>query len=79
VPNSADWHGIENWRAIIRRPWKYVLHENGEEELYNIVDDPAELTNRTTSPDAKSVCGEMGTALLNWCRRTGDSFGCRSA
>ena len=31
--------------GIRRGPWKYNLWDNGDEELYNLVDDPYELTN----------------------------------
>ena len=72
--NFASWHGVENWRAIVRRPWKYVLHENGETELYHLVDDPGELTNLAGRPDRASTAATLRQALLSWARRTQDPF-----
>jgi arylsulfatase A-like enzyme len=33
-------------RLVADGPWRYVLRENGQEELYNILEDPKELHNR---------------------------------
>ena len=38
APTSATY-------GIRRGPWKYNLWNNGDEELYNLDDDPYELTN----------------------------------
>jgi len=67
----AQWHGVENWRSILRRPWKYVLHRNGEAELFNIVEDPGERNNLTGVHRQEET---LRRALLDWCRRTGDSL-----
>ena len=72
--NFASWHGVENWRAIVRRPWKYVLHENGETELYHLGEDPGELTNLAGRPESASTASTLREALLAWSRRTGDPF-----
>ena len=36
--------------GIRRGPWKYNLWSNGDEELYNVDDDPYELTNLLYDP-----------------------------
>ena len=71
---SEGWHGIENWRMIFRRPWKFVLHENGERELYNLSSDPHEQLNVADDRDAASIEAQLQADLLAWCRRTGDGF-----
>ena len=72
--NFAAWHGVENWRAMVRRPWKYVLHENGETELYHLGDDPGELANLAGRPAGSATAATLREALLAWSRRTGDPF-----
>ena len=57
------------------RPWKYALHENGEEELFNLADDPYETENVADRDGTGSVAAELRRDLLNWCCRTGDRFG----
>ena len=37
------------------RLWKYVEYVTGETELYNLNNDPFELTNRTNNPGLASV------------------------
>ena len=73
-PDFKSWHGVENWRAILRRPWKYVLHQNGEAELYNIVNDPDELKNLARQKETQEEAASLQRALLSWSQRTGDPF-----
>jgi N-acetylglucosamine-6-sulfatase len=40
--------------GIRRGPWKYNLWNNGDEELYNLDDDPYELTNLLFGPGASA-------------------------
>jgi N-acetylglucosamine-6-sulfatase len=40
--------------GIRRGPWKYNLWNNGDEELYNLDDDPFELTNLLHGPGASA-------------------------
>jgi arylsulfatase A-like enzyme len=74
APDFRPWHGVESWRALIRKPWKYVLHQNGEVELYNHLDDPFELKNLARDPAAQEAVETLQKAVLAWCRRTGDQF-----
>ena len=74
APTFTSWHGVENWRLIVRRPWKYVLHENGEQELYDLVADPMEMGNRALGAECRSVCAELQARLFEWCKRTEDPF-----
>lgn len=74
APDFRPWHGVESWRALVRKPWKYVLHQNGETELYNHSDDPYEIKNQAQDPAMKEVAASLQDALLSWSRRTGDTF-----
>ena len=73
APDFAGWHGVQNWRAIIRRPWKYVLHQNGERELFHLENDPFEVNNLAFA-DTQDIAQTLGETLLGWSRRIGDPF-----
>ncbi len=74
TPFEQTWHGVENWRLIVRRPWKYVLHQNGETELYQIENDPKETRNLAGTPQSDGIQAELHEALLQTAQRTGDQF-----
>ncbi len=74
TPFEQTWHGVEAWRLMVRHPWKYVLHENGEVELYNLDRDPIETANRSGEAQIAVVESELRQALQDWSRRTGDPF-----
>ena len=74
APAFKEWQGIHNWRLIVRQPWKYVLHENGEQELYHLKDDPFELANQASEIGCQKQCNELSKRLRDWCARTGDPF-----
>ncbi len=74
TPFEKTWHGVEDWRLIVRRPWKYVLHENGETELFNLTEDPFEIRNLAGSILTQAVETELGCDLIEWSLRTGDPF-----
>lgn len=55
---------------IADKAWKYVYHEyGGVEELYNELEDPAELNNlaESTDPSVQQRKTRMQEALLQWC------------
>jgi arylsulfatase A-like enzyme len=74
TPFEQTWHGVEPWRLIVRRPWKYVLHENGEAELFHLDDDPHETVNLCGNEESRGIEAELKDALLAWAGRTGDPF-----
>ena len=79
TPWEQTWHGVEPWRLIVRHPWKYTLHENGEAEMFQLEEDPIEVHNRAGDPHLARVESDLKQALLHWCRRTGDVFAARRA
>ncbi|MBF0245220.1 MAG: sulfatase-like hydrolase/transferase [Planctomycetes bacterium] len=50
-------------RMLRAGDWKLVIHESGEGELYNLVDDPAELSNRFSEPACALLRGELSLEL----------------
>ncbi len=73
-PTWDQWFGVEDWRCIVRRPWKYVLYLNAVEELYHLKNDPLEARNLAMEPAFRAARDELRTAVLDWSRRTGDHF-----
>jgi len=50
--------------------WKLVVRETGDDELYNVVDDPWELCNRIHEPGHETVVRDLQRRLLDWCLRS---------
>jgi N-acetylglucosamine-6-sulfatase len=64
--------------GIRRGPWKYDLWNNGDEELYNIDNDPFELTNLLFGPGASSytaIRNQLNARLAQL--RTCNGYSCR--
>jgi hypothetical protein len=62
--------------GIRRGPWKYNLWDNGDEELYNLDDDPYELTNLLhgfPSSDEMAIRDELNARLVQLKTCNGDS------
>ena len=70
----TDWLSVESQDAyfpgrgkMVRdRRWKLSCYASGEGELYDMRDDPWELTNLYDSPDHQSVVAELKDRLLRW-------------
>ena len=53
-------------KSIRTRDWKLNVYANGEGELYDLGNDPHELTNRFGDPAYASVVHELERKLLLW-------------
>jgi N-acetylglucosamine-6-sulfatase len=70
-PGTKDEHQNEKkvpaFRAVFSEEWRYIQYDTGEEELYNIKNDPYEVKNlmaqKRLSTKQKQVHEEMKTAL----------------
>ena len=71
-PTWRSWHDVPDWRCLVRRPWKYILHSSGDEELYHLVDDPGEQDNM--AGDVGTPQQEFRMALEQWMNQTGAAF-----
>lgn len=69
----AEWHQ-PNVRMVRSSSWKYIAHESGEEELYHLAIDPAEIRNLTRAVEAAEQKTVMVMALRNHLECTGDPF-----
>ncbi|TFF94011.1 MAG: DUF4976 domain-containing protein, partial [Promethearchaeota archaeon] len=60
--------------AMIRtQEWKLVIRDKGKEELYNLQEDPDELTNLIESKDYSQVQSRLKEKLLRWYLNTSDN------
>ncbi len=64
--------GLFSQRTVRDREWKYVWNATAEDELYHMVDDPAELTNRALDPACADVLARLRVWLVEWMEETGD-------
>lgn len=61
-----------DWRGLVTRRWKYAVYETGQELLYDLEDDPAELRNM--AGDRRDVTVEMRQLLLKMLHHTREPF-----
>ncbi len=72
---SLQWREAEGRRKMVRtREWKYVHDPMGDQdELYDLTNDPWELTNVATDPAHASVIADLQLRLADWSIDTEDS------
>ena len=65
--------GEGEWRMIVRGFDKMVIDRQGEvTHLYNLSNDPYEMTNMKDSRDQRLTRDAMMALLNDWRKRTGD-------
>ena len=72
---SLQWREAEGRRKMVRtREWKYVHDPMGDQdELYDMVHDPWELTNVIRDPNLSDVLMDMRLRLADWSIITEDA------
>ena len=65
---SLHWREAEGRRKMVRtRDWKYVHDAMGDkDELYDLVNDPWELTNVVREPDHQEMLVDLRLRLADW-------------
>lgn len=63
-------------RAVITADYKYIVYSKGKirEQLFNLLDDPGEITNLALDKRYYRKRVAMRTYLRHWCRRNNDRF-----
>jgi len=51
--------------------WKYISYHEGDEYLYNLKDDPGEVTNLIDNPKYQPIRAKLSKELKAWLKRTG--------
>lgn len=73
--DSLHWREAEGRRKMVRTTeWKYVHDPMGDlDELYDLKNDPWELTNLAALPQHAEILAQMRLRLADWSIRTEDS------
>jgi uncharacterized sulfatase len=66
--------GFQPLRAVCDGRHKLVVNLLSSDELYDLVADPDELTNRLLDPAYRSIRDRLHDRLLDWMNRTRDPF-----
>jgi arylsulfatase A-like enzyme len=70
------YHGAQlgSWtqRMVRDREWKYVWNASGEDELYNLKEDPGELRNLVEEPAYKGELARLRKRLVQWMEEVND-------
>lgn len=62
-----------NAKAKLRRgDWKFVFNGFDFDELYNLTEDPSEMTNLANNPAQLERVESMMSEVWSWIRKTGD-------
>lgn len=69
---NGQQFGLFTQRAVRTREWKYIWNATDVDELYNLVDDPDELTNRAVDPATQPIRRELGHVLYTRLELFGD-------
>ena len=59
-------------RMVRTRRWKYMLSDVNEEALFDLENDPYELTNLLDEPAARASLQRLRKSLSAWMDRVGD-------
>lgn len=72
----ATYHGNQfglYTQRMVRTPtWKYIWNATAEDELYDLVHDPNELTNLAANHDYTNQLSELRLELLTWMEQSND-------
>lgn len=60
------------WRGVVSGDWKFCYCPTDRNELYNLRDDPHEMSNLVDDPAHRDVVYRMAARLRHWGERTGD-------
>ncbi len=60
--------------VITPNGWKYNLSQLGQNELYNLHDDPCEINNLYGDASLQNLTEELENKITTWACRTGDSI-----
>lgn len=69
---SGNQFGAFSQRMVRDTRWKYVWNPVAEDELYDLVTDPAELHNRAGDPACASELQRLRARLIWWMEHTHD-------
>ena len=66
-------------RAVRTESWKLILRDHPRDELYNLVEDPAEARDLISEPRLRSKVRELAKLVEEWGQQTGDPIAVKFA
>ncbi|HEX5950004.1 MAG TPA: sulfatase/phosphatase domain-containing protein, partial [Actinomycetota bacterium] len=75
VEHLAGTNPVPTYCAVRSRDWVYVRYTDGQEELYDLRADPAQLRNLAAEPSASGRLEERRTRLDELCDPPPPGFG----
>ena len=64
--------GLYSQRMVRDRRWKYVWNATAEDELYDLANDPGEITNLSAQPEYASELMRLQERMVIWMDQTHD-------
>lgn len=64
--------GLYSQRMVRDHRWKYIWNATAEDELYDLANDPGELTNLTADPAYAAEGRRLRQRILAWMEQTND-------
>jgi arylsulfatase A-like enzyme len=61
-------------RFLVHGGFKYIFHPGADDELYNIEEDPWELTNLINRSDNRDILRACRRRLIDWAKQTDDEL-----
>ena len=66
----GPWHGIAEWRMVAGDRYKYTWCRGDRDELFDLQQDPQEMTNLIDRDDAQPQLEQLRAALREWMEAT---------
>lgn len=74
----SQYYGKQTWvnpiRTIRSQHWKFNLHTDWGEELYDLKNDPEEITNLAGNPSYTAIKDKLRSRLDAWMKKHDDPF-----
>ena len=67
--------GLWSQRMVRDRRWKYVWNATGEDELYDMANDPGEIVNLAAAPAHQAEIARLRLRLVDWMAEIKDPMG----
>lgn len=64
--------GLFSQRMVRDRRWKYIWNATAEDELYDLANDPGEITNVSAQPEYASELMRLQERMVAWMEQTHD-------
>ena len=64
--------GLYSMRLLTTERWSYIYHTNDIDELYDRINDPAQLTNLASDEQYADILNDLKRKMVGWMESTND-------